>query len=635
MTENKKTLAFAGSALAILLLALFVSRPQVAGDSVPADLNTKFFPKFEDPLAAKSLEIVDYDEETGQKSVFKVAQDARGIWSIPSHGGYPADAEKQLAEAAASVIDLKKGILESTDRSQQETYGVVAPPDEESGVQQGKGVGKQVTFRDKEDNILAQFVIGKEVKGRAPSTDFEAPQPVPLRYVRVPGSDAIYTAAVKIDKLSTRFDDWIEKDLLKMKLGVHSVKEMLLKDYTVNVEQGAIDQRGTSTLAFDSKNSSWTPVELKRMDALSKQFVARPLGEDEEVDNQKLNDMKNALNDLRIADVQRKPAGLAADLQAKEEFRDDPRAIISLNQRGFYPATIGGRFELVSKDGEVRCRMEDGVEYVLRFGNVSGRGKAEDLEEDKLKDEKGGEKPADEKKGEEAQKPADDKPKKDDADKTVEARRFLFVAVEFNPDMIPKPELEALPAEDAKPEDKKSEEKPDGKKDDKESGEKKEANKKESEEKAGEDKKDEKKPDDKKADEGTEEKKPMTERERVEAANKTKQEDYDKLVKKGEERVAELNRRFADWYYVIPDRTYQKIHLTQADIIKKKTPPADQAKPGADAQPPGDIGNPFLPKVTPPQSPATTPAAPKTPQAPPKSGTAPKKPAAPKTDAKK
>jgi len=34
--------------------------------------------------------------------------------------------------------------------------------------------------------------------------------------------------------------------------------------------------------------------------------------------------------------------------------------------------------------------------------------------------------------------------------------------------------------------------------------------------------------------------------------------------------VKELNGRFADWYYIISEDTYRKIHLTRNDIVKKK-----------------------------------------------------------------
>ena len=46
-------------------------------------------------------------------------------------------------------------------------------------------------------------------------------------------------------------------------------------------------------------------------------------------------------------------------------------------------------------------------------------------------------------------------------------------------------------------------------------------------------------------------------------------------LKKAQEKVDELNARFADWYYVISDDVYKKIHLTRADVVKKK-----EVKPG-------------------------------------------------------
>ena len=60
------------------------------------------------------------------------------------------------------------------------------------------------------------------------------------------------------------------------------------------------------------------------------------------------------------------------------------------------------------------------------------------------------------------------------------------------------------------------------------------------------------------------------ERERIERDNKRKQEDYDAKIAAGKKHVKELNDRFADWYYVISDDVYRKIHLARADFVKKK-----------------------------------------------------------------
>ena len=50
----------------------------------------------------------------------------------------------------------------------------------------------------------------------------------------------------------------------------------------------------------------------------------------------------------------------------------------------------------------------------------------------------------------------------------------------------------------------------------------------------------------------------------VEKENKRRQDEYDATVKAGQDKVKELNDRFADWYYIISDDVYKKIHLGRA-----------------------------------------------------------------------
>ena len=57
----------------------------------------------------------------------------------------------------------------------------------------------------------------------------------------------------------------------------------------------------------------------------------------------------------------------------------------------------------------------------------------------------------------------------------------------------------------------------------------------------------------------------------IEAENKRKQSDYDEKLKKAQDRVTELNKRFGNWYYVIADDEYKK--------IQARLPPA-AAQPG-------------------------------------------------------
>ena len=67
----------------------------------------------------------------------------------------------------------------------------------------------------------------------------------------------------------------------------------------------------------------------------------------------------------------------------------------------------------------------------------------------------------------------------------------------------------------------------------------------------------------------------------IQKENKRKQDEYDDAIKKGEDHVKELNDRFADWYYIISDDVYKKIHLGRNEIVKKKeTKEAAEPKPG-------------------------------------------------------
>ena len=81
MNENTKTLSFVGAAAA-LLLAAWMLRPSPVSVEMQDDIGQEFFPTFQDPLAATTMEVVEYDNESGMLRPFKVAP-VNGVWSIP------------------------------------------------------------------------------------------------------------------------------------------------------------------------------------------------------------------------------------------------------------------------------------------------------------------------------------------------------------------------------------------------------------------------------------------------------------------------------------------------------------------------------------------------------------------------
>ncbi len=559
MNENAKTLTFVAIAAAVVLLAV-VTRPSLSV-SRPEDVrNQPLYPKFTNPLAVTSLEIVEFDDQRGQVHPFRVAQvDVKGAprWSIPSHDDYPADAKDQVAQAAAGLMGLKVIEMVSTNQGDEREYGVIDPDPSKPPKLGETGVGTRVIMKDADGNQLLALVIGKEVPGRAN-----------LRYVRKVGESPIYIVEVKTDKLSTKFENWIERNLL----GINSfdMKQARIHDYAIRLtNQGpAIVQRGKMRIDYsDTAEPHW------KLDADEK-FVVDDKAEqgwrwapvkmpaDEELNAAKLDELKSALDDLKIVDVSRKPAGLSADLKVAANFPDRGPARESLEDKGFFPAQLqeNGPVEIYSNEGEIRLLMKDGVEYVLRFGDIAGSGPS------KMKDK--------------AKDAAKDGNKEQESKTGTGLNRYLFVMAEFNPDMIAKPTLEPLPEV-------------------KKEADKTPANVKKADDKKADDKKaDEKKSADTKADQkkpdaGKSVAKPedaaKAERERIEKENKRKQDEYDQKVADGKKHVGELNARFADWYYVISDDVYRKIHLGHDDIFKKKEKPKDQAA-GKKDQHAGSVG---------------------------------------------
>jgi hypothetical protein len=534
----------------ILLLGTAV-QPRFKSSKVEPEEQRVLFPELSDASKAASLEIVSYDDELSTLHPFKVLQSG-GVWVLPAHQNYPADAKEQLAAAATSLVDLKMLDVVSKSPGDHETYGVIEPDPEK--IKPGMtGVGQLIEIRDGSGSKLARLIVGKEDKRRV-GADASGRT---LRFVRKAGQDPVYRVEVDTSKFTTSFDDWIEKDLLK--LSPWDVRRLGLEDYAlVAVESNGrvgvqLDRKYRVDLAYDDKDAKWSLVKLE---AFSKEGEPKEekLADGEELASGKLNDLRNALGDLKIVDVARKPSGLSAELKAEESFTNDREAVTSMQQRGFLPLKTG---EILSTDGETIVGMKDGVEYVLRFGaptTVAGDSKAVGKDDPGAKDGKGGD--------------------SEQAAGGETSGRYLLVMARFNEQLLEKPTLDPLPEMPADASKKEENDKKDG---DKSEGEKKDGD--------AADKKSDAAESLKKADEAEAAAQVALEnRRRVERENRRKQDDYDDKVKAAQKRVRELNGRFADWYYVVSDKEYEKIHLGRNSMVQKAEAKEAQSAPAAEGQ---------------------------------------------------
>ena len=505
MNESLRTVIYLGVAGVISLLA-WASQPSAAPTNVRSLVNQPLFPEFKEATDARSLQIVKFDEGTAELRSFEVAQRG-GLWVIPSHGDYPADAEQQIQGAAGSLIGLEIVDIASQSAGDHALFGVIEPDKTKLKVGD-KDVGTLVALQDGEQKDLVRLIVGKEVDG-SPGQ----------RFVRKPDQDVVYITKIGLDKLPTEFDKWIEKDLLK--INTFDVARLTLKDYSILPTQTggfAFAGRMEAAAVWNADQSNWNLESLKMFSQGSGTPIDQGLAETEELNRQKLDDLKTALDDLKIVDVVRKPAGLRTSLREGSDITQNQDLITALLAFGFLPSPDPrtGKPEIFATNGEVVVDMKDGVQYVLRFGNVQGAEAASETKE-----------------GE---------------DDEVKLNRYLFVTAQLSPHTLVEPTYEpepagpepAAPATDAdaaadKPADAAADEKSDETKD-----------------AAAQ-------PADPKA----------AERDRIKRENERKRNEYNDKKKKAEARVSELNGRFADWYYVISEDVYKKIHLSRGDLVKE------------------------------------------------------------------
>ncbi len=543
----RKTAVFLGAGLLLLALGWAV-QPRFKPATLKPAVERVLFPALTDAEKAASLEIIRYDDELATLYPFKVVKSG-GVWVLPSHQNYPADAKEQLAAAATELVDLKALDVVTERAADHEVYGVIEP--DQDKIKPGMtGVGQLIEIRDASGSKIARLVIGKEDRQAGVGSGSRR-----LRFVRKAGQDPVYRVELDTSKFTTRFGDWIEKDLLK--LTPWDVRSVELDNYTLAAVEsdGRLEVRQQRNekmqLGYNDKESSWQLVSLETFpNKDSEEPVSEKLKDDEEVDSTKLNDLRNALGDLQIIDVARKPAGLSADLKAAESFVNDVEAVSSLQQRGFLPLPSG---VILSTEGQTVIGMKDGVEYVLRFGAAT------------TVTEPGGAGAGDE--------------ESDAAEELAEkAARYLLVMAQFNEDLLEKPELAELPSlPEEDDEDADSGEEPEDQKSDDEKTEEEASS-------GGEDSADSNATAAdllKQADEAEAAmQKAIEARRQVERENRRKQESFDEKVVNGKKRVEELNGRFADWYYIVSDEEFEKIHLNREAVIKAKVEPESDAAPG-------------------------------------------------------
>ena len=534
MSEIAKTTIFAAAAVfaagaAFATYKLTEPAPVAGFEKVGGE----FWPKFKDPNLATALRVAAVNEKSGQPQTFTVEL-KDGKWRIPSHHNYPAEAKQHLADVSASVLGIEREALASRWKSDPERFGVVDPLDDSAPA---SGRGKRITlYQDKGDDrgVLADYIIGSEVEDRDG-----------YYYIRRPDENETYFAQADV-KLTTKFSDWIEPDLLRLQ------QDDLRK---LEVSRPDIGPGGRVT--------GLQKTELARNDATDPWKLAG-ISDSEEVKIDRAREVTRALDDLKIVGVRPKPAGLTPQLRLDAGVSQDPRMesllIQELEEKGYYVRQDAeGNRIVISREGELITSTHDGIVYHLHFGDVFS-GSVDEIEfggTDAKKDsgtsaDKTAEIEADSETSGDGGQPAGDEQdttETDGAQKSdgLQLSRYLFVRVEFDESAVTgkptepvKPDIdENAPIEAPKPGDPPP-------------------------------------------------KDPLADYEREMDRYKTDLEQFEKKIEDARRKVDELNDRFGEWYYVVSDDSFKKLRFTREDIVqpRKAEAKADSADKPTGSQPP-------------------------------------------------
>ena len=554
MNENNKTILFIVAAAACVALAFYTAPEERDPSAEGSKMGQALFESF-DPRAATGIEIVEIDEDNMVSKSIEVSQTEAG-WLIkrPGKVDYPANADNQVKNVSSLLFDLRILDQAAEGAGEHANFGVLDPSKANPS---DAGMGKMIALKNNTGANLAQLIIGNEVEGLSNT-----------RFVRKPEENAVYRVELQnVNDVTTKFVDWVEKDFLD--IDKWNIKQVTFDNY--EIKDGKIAPSAKQILDYD--NSEWN-------------LVGSNITENEELDKEKLDNMKDAFDDLEIIDVERKPEILISSLRKGSEFVDANNiqelqsSANSLIQKGFRPVNELGKdgkplsypngkpkLKVVSQKGEVLVGMKDGVEYVLRFGETY-RG------------------------------PEDDENSTGDS-------RYIYAYARVNESLLDQPVLEPVPAPLAAPQAdvNSSAASPtaadsNGSKGD--TGDKGEEGKPSvpsiappgpppsftppspppsltpppppTPEIAGAGDSNVSIANADEADNSFAKKKADRDAEiaRIKASNAQKQMEYQGKVSKAQARVNELNENLAGWYYVISNEVYEKIRLDRSDFVKAK-----------------------------------------------------------------
>jgi len=402
MTDSLKTTVFFLLALLVLIPAVYLSLPERETFQADQMVNQVLFPELKDVMDAGSLAIQTV-EKNGSPRNLEVKK-VGGQWILSSFSGYPANAQNRMVEVVSALSGLEVLRVVGEDGATRAQCGVLTS--EEAPSAEPAELGTRITIRSPQDKVLLDLILGHE-----------AEEGTGKYYVRRVGQNPVYVVKMDPSKLSARFIDWIETDLLKLQpsdIGSLFALDCRL-DFHANADGSpAFDHRGQFMLTQKyMETPDWILTSNQKVFGNGMRDVGMPAGQVLNLPG--LRRVSQSLADTRICSVQRKPAALSETFRHPESLSVSEDLNRLLQERGFCVLQMdlgqGPVSTLFSTDGQLHVYSTGGVVYRLFFGGIAGQEAIADLAD--LGERK--------------------------------FYRYLILTADLYPQGIPRPELQELP----------------------------------------------------------------------------------------------------------------------------------------------------------------------------------------------
>ena len=659
MKSLQRTLVFVVLAFGSAVLAYTASeftKPRTLAEH--GDFGKDFFPEFTDPSKASAIRVVTFDEETAVSKDFTVVN--KDGWRIKSHNDYPADGKDQLAKAASSVISLKRGSLTTRRPTDHERLGVIDPLDEKNTVLKGRGTRITLFEKGDTtlaDFIIGKKVEGSEDKRYVRKADEMSVYVIAMKFdVSTKFADWAETNLLKLNgvdlvKLRASQPKYNDQEELESVEVVELSREKSADPWKLaGIDEAAEDLKTDDINTMVTTLSDLRLVGVRQKPSFKGQPVLNAdlkiqLPRELAANPQIKNEFLKAIRD----NLQEKGFYFGKDEAGERQIVSRDGELASSTKDGIvYRLTFGSVFSGTDEEIEIGGKEESSQDAKADETSAKKKGAKDKKEPEKKSrylfvraefDEKLlGEPPTEPVKPEPppgVEAPAD--LKSDGEAKKEDVKKSETPAKEPTSDTKSeekKPEAKEVDNKESKTEKSTTDEKADspqgasgedkvaasdeGKEDaaKKENGEKEEDEKEDApaEPKAdqtkSEDSAEKKTGNDKAADaKSADEKKEEPKRDlKAEYFDALKRYDAEKgrfntevklreaKIESGKQKVKELNDRFADWYYVISNDSFDKLRLNRASLIKAKEKTLDKSAEGTDEKKgeanPGDTKKP-------------------------------------------